>query len=65
MNATRLFGNARDAVANSHGVKHKLSAMIFIPCRGGVSHRTDEYAAPEQIEKGVRLLAETLRVLCV
>ncbi|HEY3914342.1 MAG TPA: M20 family metallo-hydrolase, partial [Verrucomicrobiae bacterium] len=41
------------------------SAMIFIPCKSGVSHRPDEYAAPEYIEKGVRVLAETLRVLSV
>jgi ureidoglycolate amidohydrolase len=37
--------------------------MIFIPCRGGVSHRPDEYAGPEQIQKGVLVLAETLRRL--
>jgi N-carbamoyl-L-amino-acid hydrolase len=36
------------------------TAMIFIPCRGGVSHRPDEYASPEQIETGVRVLAATL-----
>lgn len=36
------------------------TAMIFIPCRGGVSHRPDEYAAPEWIERGVQVLAETL-----
>ena len=34
--------------------------MIFIPCRGGVSHRPDEYSSPEQIERGVEVLAETL-----
>lgn len=39
------------------------TAMIFIPCRGGVSHRPDEYAAPEAIERGVRVLAEALRRL--
>lgn len=38
-------------------------AMIFIPCRNGYSHRPDEYAAPEAIEKGVSVLAETLRQL--
>jgi N-carbamoyl-L-amino-acid hydrolase len=38
-------------------------AMIFIPCRGGVSHRPDEYAGPEQIQTGVLVLAETLRRL--
>ena len=36
------------------------TAMIFIPCRGGVSHRADEYAAPEHIEAGVRVLAGSL-----
>jgi N-carbamoyl-L-amino-acid hydrolase len=36
------------------------TAMIFIPCRGGVSHRPDEFASPEQIEAGVRVLAGTL-----
>jgi len=34
--------------------------MIFIPCRGGVSHRPDEYASPEAIADGVRVLALTL-----
>jgi N-carbamoyl-L-amino-acid hydrolase len=34
--------------------------MIFIPCRGGVSHRPDEYSSPEQVATGVRVLAETL-----
>lgn len=36
------------------------TTMIFIPCRGGVSHRPDEFSSPAQIEKGVRVLAETL-----
>jgi len=36
------------------------TGMIFIPCRGGVSHRPDEYAAPDAIERGVQVLAETL-----
>ena len=35
-------------------------AMIFVPCRGGVSHRPDEYAAPEAIERGVHVLAEAM-----
>ena len=39
------------------------TTMIFIPCRGGVSHRPDEFSSPEQIEKGVRVLAETLAQL--
>jgi acetylornithine deacetylase/succinyl-diaminopimelate desuccinylase-like protein len=30
------------------------------PCRGGWSHRPDEYSSPEQIAKGVEVLARTL-----
>ena len=37
--------------------------MIFIPCRGGVSHRPDEYSSPEQILQGARVLAGTLAAL--
>lgn len=36
------------------------TGMIFIPCRDGVSHRPDEYSSPEQIGKGVAVLARTL-----
>jgi N-carbamoyl-L-amino-acid hydrolase len=36
------------------------TAMIFIPCRDGISHRPDEYTSPEQIADGVALLAHTL-----
>jgi len=36
------------------------TAMIFIPCRAGVSHRPDEYASPEAIGQGTRVLAEAL-----
>jgi ureidoglycolate amidohydrolase len=35
-------------------------AMIFIPCRGGVSHRPDEYASPDAIGGGIHVLARTL-----
>jgi N-carbamoyl-L-amino-acid hydrolase len=38
-------------------------AMLFIPCRGGVSHRPDEYASPEWIGAGVHVLARTLALL--
>jgi len=38
-------------------------AMLFIPCRGGVSHRPDEYASPEWIGGGVHVLARTLATL--
>ncbi len=38
-------------------------AMLFIPCRNGVSHRPDEYAAPADIALGTRILAATLAKL--
>lgn len=38
-------------------------AMIFIPCKGGVSHRPDEYASPEDIARGIQVLAQTLLTL--
>jgi ureidoglycolate amidohydrolase len=38
-------------------------AMLFIPCRNGYSHRPDEYASPEDIERGVLVLADTLATL--
>jgi N-carbamoyl-L-amino-acid hydrolase len=38
-------------------------AMLFIPCRGGVSHRPDEYASPEWIGSGVHVLSRTLAKL--
>jgi ureidoglycolate amidohydrolase len=38
-------------------------AMLFIPCRNGYSHRPDEYASPDDIARGVLVLAETLASL--
>jgi ureidoglycolate amidohydrolase len=38
-------------------------AMLFIPCRHGYSHRPDEYAAPEDIDRGTLVLAEALAAL--
>jgi N-carbamoyl-L-amino-acid hydrolase len=39
------------------------AGMIFIPCRGGVSHRPDEYASPDAIAHGTAVLADTLASL--
>jgi ureidoglycolate amidohydrolase len=39
------------------------TAMLFIPCRLGYSHRPDEYASPEDIGRGALVLAETLALL--
>ena len=39
------------------------TAMLFIPCRGGVSHRPDEYATPEHIAQGALVLAHAMATL--
>ncbi len=39
------------------------AGMIFIPCRQGISHNPDEYAAPEDILRGIEVLTETLAQL--
>ena len=37
------------------------TAMIFIPCRNGWSHRPDEFSTVESIDKGVRVLADAMK----
>ncbi len=37
--------------------------MIFVPSRDGVSHHPDEYTSPEDLDRGVAVLAETLERL--
>ncbi len=37
--------------------------MIFIPSKGGISHRPDEYSAPTDIARGADVLARTLAQL--
>ena len=39
------------------------TAMLFIPCFKGYSHRPDEYASIEDISRGTLVLAETLASL--
>jgi ureidoglycolate amidohydrolase len=39
------------------------TGMIFIPCHKGYSHRPDEYASPESIQRGAQVLAHTLAEL--
>jgi len=39
------------------------AGMIFVPCRGGISHNPDEYASPEDIVRGMDVLTETLAAL--
>lgn len=39
------------------------SAMIFVPCRDGLSHNEAEYVAPEHVLTGARLMLEATRSL--
>ena len=39
------------------------TAMLFIPCRNGWSHRPDEYASVEDIATGTAVLARALAAL--
>ena len=39
------------------------TAMLFIPCRAGISHRPDEFASILDITNGVRVLAQALAKL--
>ncbi|MEM9328775.1 MAG: M20 family metallo-hydrolase [Bacteroidota bacterium] len=39
------------------------TTMIFVPSKNGYSHRPEEYTSPEEIRKGVKVLAATLAKL--
>jgi N-carbamoyl-L-amino-acid hydrolase len=39
------------------------TGMIFIPCRGGISHNPDEWSEPEHVEQGAKVLTEALVAL--
>ena len=39
------------------------TAMIFVPSKDGISHRPDEYSSPEEIARGVQVLAGALDLL--
>jgi ureidoglycolate amidohydrolase len=43
--------------------RHLPVGMIFVPSRGGVSHHPDEHTAPEELDRGVAVLAGTLERL--
>lgn len=39
------------------------TGMLFVPCRGGISHNPDEWAEKKNLVAGVKVLAETLLLL--
>ena len=40
--------------------RHVPIGMVFVPSVGGISHHPDEHTAPEDLDRGVRVLAGTL-----
>jgi N-carbamoyl-L-amino-acid hydrolase len=36
------------------------TAMIFVPCRNGISHNVNEYAAPEDLAAGATVLLHAM-----
>jgi N-carbamoyl-L-amino-acid hydrolase len=50
--------------AAGHDARHLAplcpSAMIFIPCRGGVSHAEHEWAEPAHVTAGANVLLQVL-----
>jgi len=42
---------------------HVPIGMIFVPSVGGISHSPLEFTTAEDIDRGVRVLAGTLRLL--
>jgi hydantoinase/carbamoylase family amidase len=43
--------------------RHVATGMLFVPSRGGISHSPDEHTEPEQLERGVRVLAAAVAEL--
>jgi N-carbamoyl-L-amino-acid hydrolase len=36
------------------------TAMIFVPCKDGISHHPDEYSSPIQLADGTKVLTATV-----
>jgi len=52
-----VSGAGHDSV---YVAKNHPTAMIFIPCKDGLSHNEAEYAKPEDIEAGANVLLQSL-----
>ncbi|KXJ89188.1 putative beta-alanine synthase [Microdochium bolleyi] len=50
-------GAGHDTVCTS---KQCPSAMIFVPCKGGISHHPEEYCTPQDCALGAQTLLETV-----
>ncbi|MFD1910657.1 M20 family metallo-hydrolase [Halodurantibacterium flavum] len=56
--ARRIFSGAGHDARNMSF--HCPSGMIFVPCRGGISHNSMEYAEPEDLAAGAQVLADVV-----
>jgi N-carbamoyl-L-amino-acid hydrolase len=69
--ASRLRGRSSMPIlsAAGHDARHLAkrcpSAMIFVPCRGGVSHSESEWIEPEQATAGLEVLTDVVERLAV
>ena len=69
--AAREQGHSAMAIlsAAGHDARHLAkicpAAMIFIPCRDGVSHVEHEWAEPDHVAAGASVLAQVLRGLAL
>lgn len=54
--------------AAGHDARHLAgltrAAMIFVPCRGGISHHPDEWAEPAHLAQGTQILLEVVAAEC-
>lgn len=54
---TMTSGAGHDAAIMARRVH---AGMIFIPCRGGISHSREEWASPDHLATGTQVLAEAI-----
>lgn len=59
--ATLVSGAGHDAVIVSSLTQ---VAMLFVRCRGGLSHHPDEYVAPRDLGVALRVIVDFLQNLC-
>lgn len=58
------YSHLRLLSAAGHDARHLAAvspaAMIFVPCRGGISHSEDEWAEPAHVSAGANVLLQVL-----
>ncbi|OQU94624.1 hypothetical protein CLAIMM_00957 [Cladophialophora immunda] len=62
VSSSRWFGNADDDFS-MYTARHCPTGMIFVRCRGGVSHHPSEYSRPEDCAEGAQVLLDAYLML--